>query len=94
MTLTEPIVFLFLFIPLDSDFRSWISSTIQHGPPGPAGNPGLPGPPGPQGPPGISATVYGSGGRSYSLEDIQRHLQGERVRTRINKYECLVNVNR
>lgn len=47
---------------------------MQQGPPG---VPGLPGPPGPQGPPGVSATVYGSGGRGYSLEDIQRYLQGE-----------------
>lgn len=62
----------------DSDFRSWIRSALQHGPPGPAGVPGLPGPPGPQGPPGVStATVYGAGGRSYSFEDIQRYLQGE-----------------
>lgn len=62
----------------DSDFRSWISSAVQQGPPGPPGVPGLPGPPGPQGPPGVStATVYGAGGRGYSAEDIQRYLQGE-----------------
>lgn len=65
------------FIYIDSDFRSWISSAVQHGPPGPPGVPGQPGPPGPQGPPGISATVYGVGGRGYSLEDIQRYLQSE-----------------
>lgn len=58
----------------DSEFRSWISTAVQQGPPG---VPGLPGPPGPQGPPGVSATVYGSGGRGYSLEDIQRYLQSE-----------------
>lgn len=53
-------------------------SAIQHGPPGPPGVPGLPGPPGPQGPPGVSSVgVYGSGGRGYSLEEIQRYLQGE-----------------
>lgn len=63
---------------LDQEFRSWITSAVQHGPPGPPGVPGLPGPPGPQGPPGGStATVYGAGGRGYSLEDIQRYLQGE-----------------
>lgn len=71
----------------DTDFRSWITSAVQQGPPGPAGVPGLPGPPGvpgltgppgPQGPPGVStSTVYGAGGRGYSLEDIQRYLQGE-----------------
>lgn len=63
-----------IFIYLGSDFRSWISSALQHGPPGPPGVPGLPGP---QGPPGVSATVYGVGNRGYSLEDVQRYLQGE-----------------
>lgn len=62
----------------DSDFRSWISSAVQHGSPGPPGVPGSAGPPGPQGPPGVStATVLGAGSRGYSLEDIQRYLQGE-----------------
>ena len=71
-----------IFIYLDSDFRSWISSAVQRGNPGPPGPPGVqgqPGPPGPQGPAGVStATVYGgAGGRGYSLEEIQRYLQGE-----------------
>lgn len=74
----------------DSEFRTWIRSALQQGPPGPPGVPGLPGPagppgvpgllgpPGPQGPPGVStATVIGSGGRGYSLEEVQRYLQGE-----------------
>lgn len=63
-----------IFIYLGSDFRSWISSALQHGPPGPPGVPGLPGP---QGPPGVSAAVYGVGNRGYSMEDVQRYLQGE-----------------
>lgn len=67
----------YLQLSLDSDFRSWIASAVQQGPPGPPGVPGLPGPTGPQGPPGVStATVYGAGGRGYSLEEIQRYLQG------------------
>lgn len=67
-----------IFIYADSEFRSWINSALQQGPPGPPGIPGQTGPPGPQGPPGVSsATVFGSGGRGYSLEDIQRYLQGE-----------------
>lgn len=64
-------------IASDPEFRSWISSTTQQGPPGPPGVPGQAGPPGPQGPPGMSATVYGAGSRGYSLEDIQRYLQSE-----------------
>lgn len=64
-------------IASDPEFRSWISSTTQQGPPGPPGVPGQAGPPGPQGPPGVSATVYGAGSRGYSLEDIQRYLQSE-----------------
>uniref|UniRef100_A0AAV2JIN7 Uncharacterized protein n=1 Tax=Knipowitschia caucasica TaxID=637954 RepID=A0AAV2JIN7_KNICA len=67
----------------NSEFRSWMNSALQHsnsGPPGSPGAPGLPGPPGPQGPPGVStSTVYGSGGRSYSFEDIQRYIQTSRV---------------
>lgn len=55
-----------------------MSSSVKQGAPGAAGPPGLPGPPGPQGPPGVSsATVYGSGGRGHSLEEIQRYLQSE-----------------
>lgn len=51
---------------------------MQQGAPGSPGLPGQPGPPGPQGPPGVStATVIGAGNRGYSLEDIQRYLQGE-----------------
>lgn len=74
LTLHLPRIFLFL----DPEFRSWMSSSVKQGAPGPAGSPGLPGPPGPQGPPGVSsATVYGSGGRGHSLEEIQRYLQGE-----------------
>lgn len=74
LTLHLPHIFLFL----DPEFRSWMSSSVKQGAPGPAGSPGLPGPPGPQGPPGVSsATVYGSGGRGHSLEEIQRYLQGE-----------------
>lgn len=70
------IFFLISSTFLDSDFRSWIASAVQQGPPGPPGVPGLPGPTGPQGPPGVStATVYGAGGRGYSLEEIQRYLQ-------------------
>lgn len=61
------------FISLDPDFRTWVSAAMQ---PGPPGVPGLPGPPGAQGPPGVSATVYGAGNRGYSLEEIQRYLQG------------------
>lgn len=65
---------------------------MQQGPPG---VPGLPGPPGPQGPPGVSATVYGSGGRGYSLEDIQRYLQGEFCKTfqRLVSISCCNNEN-
>lgn len=69
--------FCLILIALDPEFRSWISSTTQQGPPGPPGVPGQPGPPGPQGPSGVSANVYGSGSRGYSLEDIQRYLQSE-----------------
>lgn len=65
---------------LDPEFRSWISSAAQQGPPGPPGVPGQPGPPGPQGPPGVSATVYGVGSRGYTLEDIQQYLQSEFAR--------------
>lgn len=65
----------------DPEFRAWVSSATQQGPPGPPGVPGQPGPPGPQGPPGVSATVYGVGSRGYSLEDIQRYLQSEPVLT-------------
>lgn len=71
-----------VFTSSDSEFRSWISTAVQQGPPG---VPGLPGPPGPQGPAGVSATVYGSGGRGYSLEDIQRYLQGE-ISKRIQRF--------
>lgn len=54
-----------------------MASVMRQGPPGPPGRPGLPGPAGPQGPPGVStSTVYGSGSRGYSLEEIQRYLQG------------------
>lgn len=66
----------FCLFALDPEFRSWISSATQQGPPG---LPGVPGQPGPPGPPGVSATVYGVGSRGYSLEDIQRHLQSESV---------------
>lgn len=80
---------------LDPEFRSWISSATQQGPPGPPGVPGQPGPPGPQGPPGVSATVYGAGSRGYSLEDIQRHLQSESVLvsllTFIPRRTCLIH---
>lgn len=72
------------FVHLDPEFRSWITSAVQQGPPGRPGAQGLtgpPGPPGPQGPPGVStATVFGAGGRGYSLEDIQRYVQGEFIR--------------
>lgn len=75
-----------MFIYLAPEFRSWISSAVQHGPPGPPGHPGLPGPPGPQGPQGpsgsSSSTVQGVGGRGYSLEEIQRYLQSESDRGR------------